>query len=227
MTATIAPQHQPKKLPAWQQATWEEYVQLRNQHENSDISRVKLFFHNGALLVDEMGWEGISHATVRELFNFVFLFWFAQHSDQQVATLGGALFEKDGKGAGSPDLMLYIGEGYPQWTEGETRKINLNRWRAPDLVGEVSDTTLTSDLDQKKQLYASLKIAEYWVIDVQGSRVFLFRLDDKGQYYEVEASVVLFGLTAALLKAAMAKLDTMTNMDAALWFQTQIAQAEE
>lgn len=64
-------------------------------------------------------------------------------------------------------------------------------------------------------------------LDIKGLRVFIFRLDDKGQYYEVEDSVVLSGLSIALLEAAMAKLDTMTNMDVALWFQTQIAQAKE
>ncbi|MBP0031090.1 MAG: Uma2 family endonuclease [Roseofilum sp. Guam] len=37
-----------------------------------------------------------------------------------------------------------------------------------DLVGEISDTTLSSDLDQKKHLYASFCIPEYWVIDVKG-----------------------------------------------------------
>ncbi|CAN1209543.1 hypothetical protein TUMEXPCC7403_04925 [Tumidithrix helvetica PCC 7403] len=35
-----------------------------------------------------------------------------------------------------------------------------------------ADTTLNLDLDEQKQLYASLGIAEYWVIDVKGMRLF-------------------------------------------------------
>jgi Uma2 family endonuclease len=47
---------------------------------------------------------------------------------------------------------------------GESRFIDLDRWRVPDLVAEVSDTTLASDLDEKKQLYVALGIPEYWVV---------------------------------------------------------------
>lgn len=217
--------NQQRPLLSWQRATWGEYVRLRNYHEASGISQVKLFFHDGSLLVDDMGWEGINHSVVRGLFEFILLFWFAQQSQQQVTSLGGALFEKDGEGAGSPDLIIYVGEEYPRWTKGETRKIDLNRWRVPDLVGEVSDTTLASDLDEKKQLYASLGILEYWVVDVRGAQVFFFRLGNDEQYDEVEASTVLSGLSVSLLEETLSKLETMTNMDAALWFQTQIAQA--
>ena len=163
MTAVIPSRRSPKQVLAWQKATWNDYEQLRAHYETLEVSRIKLFFYDGALLVDDMGWEGINHAMVRELFNFIVMFWFAKYPEAQATALGGALFEKDGKGAGSPDLVIYVGEDYPQWVEGETRKIDLNRWRVPNLVGEISDTTLASDLDQKKRLYASLGIAEYWV----------------------------------------------------------------
>ena len=45
-----------------------------------------------------------------------------------------------------------------------------------NLVGEISDPTLSTDLDEKKHLYAELGIPEYWVVDVQGKRVFCFHL---------------------------------------------------
>ncbi|MGB7087980.1 MAG: hypothetical protein WBD47_20655, partial [Phormidesmis sp.] len=89
-----------RQVLTWQQATWEEYTRLRDDYETSDASRVKLFFYDGALLVDDMGWEGINHAMVRGLFDYILLFWFAQHSKQKAISLGGALFEKDGVGAG-------------------------------------------------------------------------------------------------------------------------------
>ncbi len=68
-------------------------------------------------------------------------------------------------GAGAPDKVLYIGGDFHQWQKGEPRRINLNQSRVPDLVGEIADTTLTSDLDEKKRLYAALQIP-----DVLGSR---------------------------------------------------------
>lgn len=211
---------------SWQKATWDEYVQVRDHYQSAEDSRVKLFFNDGALLVDDMGWEGINHAMVRELLGYIFLLWFAQQKQPKATSLGGCLFEKDGQGAGSPDLIVYIGDEYPRWTEGETRKIDLNRWRVPDLVGEVSDTTFAIDLDSKKRLYASLGIAEYWVIDVKGSQVTFFRLDEEGCYRETSVSSALLGLADSLLETALWKLQDSTNMEVAAWFQQQLTQTK-
>ena len=226
MVATGRQVERDRPILAWQKATWDEYVQVRDRYEASDLSRVKLFFHEGKLLVDDMGWEGIDHAVIRELVLLLLGFWIAQHPQSHVNFMGGCLLEKDGIDAASPDVVLYVGRDRPQRQRGETRKINLNQWRVPNLVGEVSDTTLTSDLDQKKRLYASLGIAEYWVIDVKGSRVFFFALDDQEKYRETEMSVALPGLSNTLLESAIEKVDTSTtNMDVALWFQQQITHA--
>ncbi|MEL6489929.1 MAG: Uma2 family endonuclease [Cyanobacteria bacterium J06621_3] len=226
MTAVISSRLPSKQILTWKKATWEEYEQIRDRYENSDTPRVKLFFHNGLLLIDDMGWEGINHSVVRELFLLMLGFWIARNPQENVNFMGGCLLEKDGEDAASPDLALYVGADRPQWTEGETRKIDLDRWRVPNLVGEISDTTLASDLDQKKNLYADLGVSEYWVIDVRGRQVFFFCLDAQGQYCEVAVSLVLPGLATALLEQALLKLGPMTNMDVALWFQQQIATVE-
>jgi Uma2 family endonuclease len=44
-----------------------------------------------------------------------------------------------------------------------------------DLVVEISDTTLDADLSTKAELYATAGIPEYWVLDVDGRRLFVFR----------------------------------------------------
>ena len=124
--------------------------------------------------------------------------------------------------AGAPDLVLYLGDKYPRWQPGQPRRIDLSQWRAPDLVGEISDTTLASDLDEKKQLYAALGIPEYWVIDVRGSRVFAFRLQDDDKYQLTETSEALQGLPIELLERTIAKLETDSNFSAAQWFSQQV-----
>lgn len=222
----LSSQREGKRLLQWQEATWERYVQLRDRYEVEKESQVRLYFYDGSLLVDDMGWEGISHSMVRILFEYIFLAWFSQQR-QKFVSLGGTLFEKDGKGAGSPDLVVYTGDEFPVWRAGETRKIDLNRWRVPDLVGEVSDTTLTTDLDEKKRLYASLGIAEYWVVDVKGAQVFCFLLNEKGQYREVSASGLLAGLESRLLEETVAKLAEITAAEASAWFQSKIVGANK
>ncbi|NES87417.1 MAG: Uma2 family endonuclease, partial [Moorea sp. SIO2B7] len=125
-----------------------------------------------------MGKEGINHAPLSDLFTMLLFAWFVQHTDQILNTFSGCLLEKPQKRSGAPDLVVYLGEDYPKWQQGESRYINLDKWRVPNLVGEISDTTLSTDLDEKKHLYADLGIREYWVIDVQAKRVFAFQLQE-------------------------------------------------
>ncbi|MFE1743642.1 Uma2 family endonuclease [Coleofasciculus sp. H7-2] len=131
--------------------------------------------------------------------------------------------EKPNTRAASPDIVLYISEGIPQWQEGELRRINLSQWRVPDLVGEVGDTTLATDLDEKKQIYADLSIPEYWVIDVKGKRVLAFRLQADGKYQQCASSVTLAGLSISLLEQTLERLSEGTNISAAGWFAQAIA----
>jgi Uma2 family endonuclease len=53
------------------------------------------------------------------------------------------------------------------------------------LVVEVADTTLRYDRTVKLPLYAAAGIPEAWVIDVVGSRAFVYRDPDGGEYREM------------------------------------------
>jgi Uma2 family endonuclease len=207
-----------KTLPQWQPATWEDYLTVR---DDPGIEWERIFFDNDSLFID-MGKEGINHATICDLFTMLFAFWFSQNPEQTFSSLGRCLLEKPKKRACSPDLVLYLGENYPRWQPGERRYLNFNQWRVPNLVGEIADTTLAMDLDEKKQLYADLGIPEYWVIDVQGKRVFAFVLQENGKYQECGESLALAGLPILLLEETLMQLDEGTNGSAALWFSQQI-----
>lgn len=207
-------------LPKWQSATWEDYLAYR---DDSTIERVKLFFNENSILVTDMGSEGINHAKVSDLFITLLVLWFMSRPEKTVETMGRCQLEKQNRRSAAPDLILYIGEGIPQWQEGEPRRIDLDQWRVPDLVGEISDTTLASDLDEKKQLYAALEIPEYWVIDVLGKRVIAFRLQENGKYQEYTHSLALEGLPITLLQQTLQRLNQGTNVSAASWFAQQIA----
>ncbi|MCC3419512.1 MAG: Uma2 family endonuclease [Microcoleus sp. PH2017_29_MFU_D_A] len=205
------------KIPQWQAATWEDYVAAC---ENPSLAEAKIFFHEGYLWIN-MGNEGPQHARFNDLFTIIFFVWFTTKVGQTFDSLSGCVIEKSKVGSGAPDKVLYIGGDFPQWQKGEPRRINLNQWRVPDLVAEISDTTLTSDLDEKKRLYAALGIPEYWVVDINGVRVLAFRLQENGKYQECEFSVALEGLPIALLSETL-KLLTEGNGTAAMWFAQQI-----
>jgi Uma2 family endonuclease len=197
-------------------ATWADYVQVR-----ADLDWQKIAFCKGWLWVD-MGTEGPGHARFSDLMTMIFGFWAFLHPEEPIESFGRCLIESPETHACAPDLVLYKGENIPQWQAGTPRRIDLAQHRLPDLVGEIGDTTLSLDLDEQKQLYASLGIAEYWVIDVKGMRLFAFGLNSNSVYERIEVSQVLHGLSIALLEQALERLATETNTAAANWLMQQL-----
>ncbi|MEO0408037.1 MAG: Uma2 family endonuclease [Cyanobacteria bacterium P01_A01_bin.135] len=213
-----------KSLPQeqWHPATWEDYCALRDAFDHdSRPKQGKLAFDRGWLWVG-MG-EGINHASFSDLLTSLLFLWAIQHPEQSFSSLGRCLLEKPQTQACALGLVLYVGEETPRWREGDPRRIDLSTWRVPDLVGEISDTSLVSDLDEQKHLYEALGIPEYWVIDVKGERVFAFLLNEQGQYKPCEQSRALAGLPVALLTQTVQKLGSGTNTSAAAWFAEAIA----
>jgi Uma2 family endonuclease len=199
-------------------ATWQDYVQMRDR---PDLNLHKIAFYQTWLWVD-MGTEGPGHARFSDLLTAIFFLWAFLHPDVAIESFGRCLLEKPDTHACAPDLVLYKGANIPQWQPGQPRRIDLTQHRLPDLVGEIGDTTLSLDLDEQKRLYASLGVAEYWVIDVKGMRVFAFALSAQGVYQPIETSQVLSGLPIALLDQTLERLSTETNTAAANWLMQRL-----
>jgi Uma2 family endonuclease len=205
-------------IPHWQPASWDDYVKLR---DSLPEGKGRLFFNLGWMLV-EMG-EGIDHARFNRLMAIILFIWCSQKIAQPYDDLGGCVLEKEGERSASPDAVIYLGGGAPRRQEGETRYIDLARWRVPDLVCEISDTSLATDLDEKKQIYAALGIPEYWVVDAIAARAIAFRLDENGRYQQIEVSIALAGLPILLICQTLEKLKQgQSNSSAAQWFAQQI-----
>ena len=200
-----------------QSATWEDYL-YRVENPQSKLERV--FFNCGAMWSENFGNEGINHARSSKLITMILANWFAEQGKSRFDLLGGCGIEKPPYQAAAPDEILYISDKFSQDRSGESRRINLNEWRVPDLAIEIADTTLASDLDEKKQLYLALEIPEYWVVDVRGKRVLAFRLVD-GQYQQCIKSIALRELPIELLDQTLARMDD-DNGNVAMWFATQI-----
>ncbi len=197
-------------------ATWQDYTQVRDRTDWNKIA-----FHQGWLWVD-MGKEGPNHAAFSDLLTAIFFIWAFLHPDERLQSYGRCLIEQPDTQACAPDLVLYRGDNIPKWQSGEPRRIDLSRHHRPDLVGEIADTTLSLDLDEQKRLYASLGIAEYWVIDIKGMRLFAFGLTALGIYETIQVSQVLTDLPIALIEQTIERLGTETNTAAANWLMQQL-----
>ncbi len=202
-----------------QTATWEDYL---HRVENLHSQQERVFFHQGRIWIEDMGNEGINHARFNKLLTMLLYSWFARQTDVKFDLLGGCVLEKPQSQGGAPDEVVYIGENSPQYQAGGSRRVNLSQWRVPDLVVEIADTTLANDLDEKKQLYLTLEIPEYWVVDVRGNQVFAFRLID-GKYQQCTESTALTGLPIDLIEHTLERMDNV-NGNAALWFAAQLEQ---
>jgi Uma2 family endonuclease len=84
------------------------------------------------------------------------------------------------------------------------------------LVVEVSDTSLAYDTGDKASLYAAAGIADYWVIDVNGRQLHVFRnpvADPGREYGHWYASVTVLGPTDTVAPlAAPANLITVGDL---------------
>ena len=93
-------------------------------------------------------------------------------------------------------------------------------------MGEISDTTLASDLHEMKEIYAAIGVPGYWVIDIQGRRVLMFVLEEM-RYQQVEVSTVMIGLTVALLEEALGRWEQEEGIEIGNWFMQQISRSGE
>lgn len=80
--------------------------------------------------------------------------------------------------------------------------VNLNEFPAPDLAIEVGDTSLSDDLNGKKQLYEQVQVSEYWVVNVAKAKLSAFAIIE-GKSQPITESLVLPGLEMSLLEQVL------------------------
>lgn len=202
--------------PSWQPASWSAYENIRDLPELDP----KLFFHRGYLLIDRTP-RSLIHTQINTLFSSLFFQWFTQH-DLSFNAYRRCRLEKADQQAACPDQVLYIGAPPVQWRRESQRALDLNHHRIPDLIIEVLDGILISDLGKKK-LYAALGLQEYWVLDLTTCRATMTQLSPDGRYYPMESSTVLPGLPTSVLEGALLHILEEGNAGANRWLQEQLA----
>lgn len=73
------------------------------------------------------------------------------------------------------------------------------------LLIEVSDSSLSADLQEKADIYAEAGVQEYWVVDVPSSRIHVLSKSDGKSYRKIEIAVAPQFLSPTCLPTA--KLD--------------------
>jgi Uma2 family endonuclease len=90
--------------------------------------------------------------------------------------------------------------------------VNLHKYDSPNLIVEISSSTLNDDLGRKRLLYERVGISEYWVIDTEEKQAIAFSIADR-RSGEIEQSLVLpclnISLIAEVLKRSENHNDTL------------------
>ena len=81
--------------------------------------------------------------------------------------------------------------------------MNLDESPVPNLVIEISSSTISDDLGKKRLLYEKLGVSEYWVVDVQEVKIIAFEMMVDGGSRQITASKLLRGFAIADLEEAL------------------------
>ncbi|MDY7024553.1 MAG: Uma2 family endonuclease [Cyanobacteriota bacterium] len=198
----------------WIDATWEEYLETI---ENSAYEQAKGYYFNGRMRL-EMSPVGNPHSRDHAIV-IGFLYLYAGLRGLDFDSHDNCTYRKQGYGEAQPDVSLYLGS-QAEIVPWEAKIIDLNTYPAPDLVIEVSYSSLPDDKGEKRLLYEAFGVGEYWIIDVKATRILAFKIENRGSY-KIEQSQVLAGLEIALLEEALRRSRQMNHGKVSAWLLSQ------
>ena len=208
-----------KKLTAdtWVSATWDEYLENIDRPE---YEKAKGYYNNGKYRI-EMTPIGNEHSQDHSIINHA-VYLYATVKGIPLTGKDNCSYRKFGLREFQPDLSCYVGDkaSVIPWGVGV---VNLDEYPAPDLVIEVSNTSLSDDLGEKRLLYEDLQIGEYWVVDVQNVRVIAFAIEDAGSK-RIKESQVLTGLKIEILTEALQRSRNSNHTEVGVWLLEQFQQ---
>ena len=207
------------KLPTdtWVTATWDEYIQAI---EDPAYAKAKGYYYNGQMRIEAMG-VGPDHASDNHIIAFaITLFCTLNRSPLQ--GLINCSYRKTDVRECQPDISYYVGERVQLAPQGSSIA-DLDAIAPPDLAIEIADTSLNDDLGQKRLLYEDMEIPEYWVVDVENTRIVAFQIVKSGSR-RITESQVLPGLAISVLREALQMSRTMDQAQVGSWLMAQFQQ---
>jgi len=203
-------------LNTWQKANWDEFVQIADDPKNS---KLKGYYYQGHCRLEPMS-TGSDHSKDHMTIS-VLVGLFAALRGLAMNGYDACSYRQSGHHEFQPDISVYVGENANRIPWG-TRVVDLNTHPLPDLVIEISDTSLADDLGAKRLQYEDLGIPEYWIVAVETQQIFGFSISPDGSSRRLRTSQVLPGLALNLLEQALQRSRTEHQAAVAAWFMEQV-----
>ncbi len=195
---------------SWINASWDRYVE---QIEHPSCTKAKGYYYNDRYRIETTP-IGNEHSQDHSIINHA-VYLYATFKGIPMTGKNNYSFRQSGLREFQPDLSLYVGNNASAipWGVGV---VSLDDYPAPDLVIEVSNTSLSDDLGEKRLMYEDVGVAEYWVVDVKDVKVIAFTIQDGGSK-RINESQVLTGLKIDILTEALQKSRTSNHTEVAGW----------
>jgi Uma2 family endonuclease len=209
--------NQLKSLPLtdnWVQIDWPDYLRML---EDPLYRSAKSYYYLGSMRI-EMQPVGFDHGTNHSLISMAVSLYGILHG-LPLTISDACSYRKAGQRECQPDLSVYLGANVAA-IPSNTNIVNLDRYPAPNLVIEISKTTLFDDLGAKRSLYEAIGIQEYWVVDVEKAQIFAYAMQDRGSQ-QISISLVLPSLTLAVLEQALVQGRTLDQSAIGAWLMEQ------
>jgi len=207
----------PISLDLWQPASWEDFIKIA---DDPDSAKLKGYYYKGNMRFEPMS-TGSDHSNDHALILFALSF-FAAHRGIPMTAKDACSYRKRQFNEFQPDISYYIGEMADVIPWG-TKVIDLDQYPLPNLVIEISDTSLKDDLGAKRFQYEDLGITEYWIVNVQERKIIAFTIAPDGGIYRVRESHVLPGLHLEILEQALDRSSQENQSATTAWLMKQFS----
>ncbi|NMF58269.1 Uma2 family endonuclease [Pseudanabaena yagii] len=202
-------------LDTWLAVPWEEFVNIADA---PDSNKLKSYYYNGKMRLENMS-TGSDHSNDHALIMFAIAF-FSAHQRIPMTAKDGCSYRKSGHTEFQPDASYYVGDKADVIPWG-TRIIDLEQYPLPDLVIEISDTSISDDLGTKRLQYEELGISEYWIVNVQTMQIFAFTIAIDGSTKRIRESLILTGMKLEILEQALQRSRQENQSVTMAWLMEQ------
>ncbi|NJP11227.1 MAG: Uma2 family endonuclease [Leptolyngbyaceae cyanobacterium RU_5_1] len=206
----------PQNLVAdtWVPATWKEFLAIADRPE---LEKARCYYDAGWMRIETMP-IGSAHGQDNSILAAV-ISLYGTLKEITYVSFTNTSFRKAGERECQPDLAYYIGSEVQRPTKNN-QPVDVDVWGTPTLAIEISSTTLSDDLGQKRLLYERLGVQEYWVVNVEAATMIAFAIADGGSR-QIQVSAVLPGLPMSVIEEALRRSQTEDDGAVNRWLLQQ------
>lgn len=197
----ILPSPQNLVTDTWVSATWEAFLALVARPE---FEQARCYYDAGWMRIETMP-IGSAHGQDNSILAAI-VSLYGTLKNIPFVSFTNTSFRKVGERECQPDLAYYIGSDVQRPTKNN-QPVDVDTWGTPTLAIEISSTTLSDDLGQKRLLYERLGVREYWVVNAETATVIAFEISNGGSR-QIQISLVLPDLPLPVVEEALRRSQT-------------------